>query len=87
MARRLVAVAAVVVALVYWPRNERVTEEHQLAGTPPTLQEKTTEPVATFIAGDDTSAVEIESGLQEGDKVIISSIDQFCGADTVLISN
>ncbi len=62
LARRLVAVAAVLVALVYWPRNERVAEEHQLAGTPPTLQQETPgPPVVTFIAGDDTIAVEIES--------------------------
>lgn len=33
------------------------------------------------------AAVEIASGLQEGDRVVISSIDQFRGADTVLISN
>ena len=39
------------------------------------------------VGGRSLSAVEIESGLQEGDKVIISSIDQFRGADTVLISN
>ncbi len=61
MARRLVAVAAILGALVYWPRAERVAEERQFADTPPALQEKTTEPVATFIAGDDTIAVEIES--------------------------
>ncbi len=61
LARRLVAVAAVLVALVYWPRAERVAEKHQLAGTPPAPQEKTTEPVATFIAGNDTIAVEIKS--------------------------
>ena len=39
------------------------------------------------IGGRSLSAVEIESGLQEGDKVIISSIDQFRGADRVLISD
>lgn len=39
------------------------------------------------IGGRSLSAVEIESGLQEGDKVIISSIEQFRGADTVLISD
>ena len=33
------------------------------------------------------SAVEIVSGLREGDRVVISSIDQFRGADTVLISD
>ena len=49
LARRLVAAAALLVALVYWPRNEQVVE------APPAP------PVATFIAGDDTIAVEIES--------------------------
>ena len=39
------------------------------------------------IGGRSLSAVEIESGLQEGDQVIISSIDQFRGAETVLITN
>jgi HlyD family secretion protein len=39
------------------------------------------------IGGRSMSAVEIESGLEEGDQVIISSIDQFRGADTVLISD
>ena len=33
------------------------------------------------------SAVEIESGLNEGDQVVISSIDQFRGADSVLITD
>ena len=33
------------------------------------------------------SAVEIASGLNEGDRVIISSIEPFRGADTVLITN
>ncbi len=33
------------------------------------------------------AAVEIAGGLQEGDRVVISSIDLFRGADTVLISN
>ena len=61
MARRLVAAAAVVV-LICWPRGERVAEDHQLAGTPPTLQQETPgPPVATFVAGDDTIAVEIKS--------------------------
>jgi HlyD family secretion protein len=39
------------------------------------------------IGGRSLSAVEIVSGLQEGDRVIISSIDQFRGADTVLITD
>ena len=42
---------------------------------------------AISIGGRSLSAVEIESGLQEGDKVIISSIDQFRGAETVLITD
>ena len=33
------------------------------------------------------SAVEINSGLSEGDMIVISSIDQFRGADSVLITN
>ena len=33
------------------------------------------------------SAVEILSGLRDGDKVIISSIDQFRGAESVLVTN
>ena len=33
------------------------------------------------------SAVEINGGLSEGDMIVISSIDQFRGADTVLITN
>ena len=32
-------------------------------------------------------AVEIQGGLSEGDQVIISSVDQFGGADSVLITN
>jgi HlyD family secretion protein len=32
-------------------------------------------------------AVEILSGLEEGDRVIISSIDSFRGADSVLITD
>ncbi|MGI9263187.1 MAG: efflux transporter periplasmic adaptor subunit, partial [Woeseiaceae bacterium] len=32
-------------------------------------------------------AVEIASGLAEGDRVVISSVDQFRGADLVLITN
>jgi HlyD family secretion protein len=39
------------------------------------------------IGGRSLSAVEIISGLEEGDRVIISSIDQFRGADTVLITD
>lgn len=33
------------------------------------------------------AAVQIESGLQEGDSVVVSSVDQFQGADTVLITD
>ena len=33
------------------------------------------------------SAVEIEAGLNEGDQVVISSVDQFRGAESVLITN
>ena len=33
------------------------------------------------------SAVEISKGLNEGDRIVISSIDQFRGADSVLITN
>ena len=33
------------------------------------------------------SAVEINGGLSEGDMIVISSIDQFRGADSVLITN
>jgi len=39
------------------------------------------------IGGRSLSAVEIASGLQEGDEVIISSIDQFRGAETVMITD
>ena len=39
------------------------------------------------IGGRSLSAVEIISGLEEGDRVIISSIDQFRGVDTVLITD
>jgi HlyD family secretion protein len=39
------------------------------------------------IGGRSLSAVEIISGLKEGDQVIISSIDQFRGAETVLITD
>jgi len=42
---------------------------------------------AITVGGRSLSAVEIISGLQEGDRVIISSIDQFRGADTVLITD
>lgn len=38
------------------------------------------------IGGRSLSSVEILDGLAEGDRVIISSIDQFRGADTVLIT-
>lgn len=62
IARRLVAAAAVVV-LICWPRGDKVVEDRQLVSTPShvTTQEQSTPPVATFIAGDDTIAVEIES--------------------------
>lgn len=33
------------------------------------------------------AAVEIASGLEEGERVVVSSIDQFRGAETVLIAN
>jgi len=33
------------------------------------------------------AAVEVVDGLQEGEQVVISSIDQFRGADTVLVTN
>lgn len=39
------------------------------------------------IGGRSLSAIEVTSGLREGDRVIISSIDQFRGADTVLITD
>jgi HlyD family secretion protein len=39
------------------------------------------------IGGRSLSSVEIISGLSEGDRVIISSIDQFRSAETVLITN
>jgi HlyD family secretion protein len=39
------------------------------------------------VGGRSLAAVEIISGLQEGDRVIISSIDQFRGAETVLITD
>ena len=39
------------------------------------------------VGGRSLSAVEITSGLEEGERVIISSIDQFNGADTVLITD
>jgi HlyD family secretion protein len=39
------------------------------------------------IGGRSLSAVEITSGLAEGDRVIISSIDQFRGAETVLVTD
>jgi len=39
------------------------------------------------IGGRSLSAVEIISGLEEGDRVIISSVDQFRSAETVLITD
>jgi HlyD family secretion protein len=39
------------------------------------------------IGGRSLGAVEILSGLEEGDRVIISSSDSFRGADTVLITD
>jgi len=39
------------------------------------------------IGGRSLSAVEITSGLAEGDRVIISSIDQFRSAETVLVTD
>ena len=39
------------------------------------------------IGGRSLSAVEIVAGLDAGDRVIISSIDQFRGAETVLITD
>jgi len=39
------------------------------------------------IGGRSLGAVEILSGLEEGDRVIISSVDSFRGADTVLITD
>jgi HlyD family secretion protein len=39
------------------------------------------------VGGRSLSAVEIISGLEEGDRVIISSIDQFGGAETVLVTD
>jgi len=39
------------------------------------------------VGGRSLSAVEIVAGLQAGDQVIISSIEQFNGTDTVLITN
>jgi len=39
------------------------------------------------VGGRSLGAVEILSGLEEGDRVIISSIDSFRGADTVLITD
>jgi HlyD family secretion protein len=42
---------------------------------------------AIEIGGRSLSAVEIESGLNEGDRVIISSVEQFRGATTVLLTD
>lgn len=39
------------------------------------------------IGGRSLSAVEIKSGLEEGDKVIISSIEMFHGAESILVSD
>ena len=39
------------------------------------------------IGGRSLSSIEVVSGLQEGDRVIISSIDQFRNAETVLITD
>ena len=33
------------------------------------------------------SAVEISGGLSEGDMIVISSVDQFRGVDSVLVTN
>jgi HlyD family secretion protein len=42
---------------------------------------------AIAIGARSLSAVEISGGLSEGDMIVISSIDQFRGADTVLVTN
>ncbi|MEX2124023.1 MAG: HlyD family efflux transporter periplasmic adaptor subunit [Woeseia sp.] len=42
---------------------------------------------AITIGARSLAAVQIESGLDEGDAVVISSLDQFQGADTVLITD
>ncbi len=42
---------------------------------------------AITIGARSLAAVEIESGLAEGDTVVISSIDRFQGADTVLVTH
>ena len=42
---------------------------------------------AIMIGARSLSAVEIAGGLNEGDQVVISSIEQFLGADTVLITD
>ncbi len=42
---------------------------------------------AIVIGARSLGAVEIQSGLAEGDRVVISSIDQFRGAESVLITN
>ncbi len=62
MARRLVAAAAVV-ALICWPRGDKLVDDRQLVSTPShvTTQAQPTSPVATFVAGSDTIAVAIES--------------------------
>jgi hypothetical protein len=59
--RRLVVAAAVVV-LICWPRGDKVADDRQLVSAPLiTQQEQPAPPVATFVAGDDTIAVPIES--------------------------
>jgi len=42
---------------------------------------------AISIGARSLSAVEISGGLSEGDMIVISSIDQFRGADAVLVTN
>jgi HlyD family secretion protein len=42
---------------------------------------------AISIGARSLAAVQIESGLEPGERVIVSSIDQFQGADTVLVTN
>jgi HlyD family secretion protein len=42
---------------------------------------------AITIGARSLAAVEIESGLEEGEAVVISSLDQFEGAETVLVTN
>lgn len=42
---------------------------------------------AISIGARSLSSVEIQGGLNEGDRVVVSSIDQFQGAETVLVTN